>query len=113
MNSRPFPQTGFPTKNQEVSITLRDGRTFAICSKGQFRYLLDMARQRIIADAIDKGELTNEAEADNKTIEERLLHWREHQSQYATMDWVLERMSPQERKDWEAKYRFGGVFRRK
>lgn len=112
MQDRMTPSPGTPAKNQEVSITLSDGRTFSVCSKGQYRYLVDQARNMIVSRMIDGGEVTEDASANEGVVNERLEHWKEHESKFAPLDWILERMTPEERESWKQQYRFGGICRR-
>jgi len=111
MRDRLSPPPGTPN-NQEISVTLADGRTFAVCSQGQYKYLLEQARNLIIAQMIDDGIVTDDIDANEAVVAQKLEDWQENKSQFAPLDWILDRMSNAEREEWKMKYRFGGVTRK-
>lgn len=106
MRDRNIPATGFPSKNQQMVVTLSDGRHFAVCSKGQYRTILSDARNRISMKASVDGETIGEDE-----VGKRLDEWAERHCRFAPMQWLLKRMSPAEAKECNDRYRFAGIER--
>lgn len=106
MRSRSMPLTGFPTKNQETSVTLPNGRTYAICSKGQYVTVRNQAKSIMIANALEAG-LTIEDDEINRRLDE----WQENESSFATMSWVLSKLTPKQVDEYKASYRFKGIHR--
>lgn len=100
------PAHGLPPgpKSQAMSITLRDGRTFTICSPGQMGYLREQAISEVMAAASERGEDIRDPEQ----LAGLLDKWQE-KCPYATLDFVLSKLTPQEQKDWAVKYRFQGI----
>lgn len=136
--SRNLPISNSPNKSQEVSVTLGcNGRTYVICDQGQMNFLLEQLRQEVrdqLAAAIkptkqqmdavmeeiavvkkikDKGTLRQMAMAYfDKTSEkqvEDLVQKNRELLPYATLDWILEKLPPDERQRWKDNYRFSGV----
>ena len=106
MLSRNFIQNRFPSKSQELSITLPNGRTYAICSKGQYRTVSDMAKAVLAERAAEKG-----LALDDVVMERMLDVWQETESRFATMSWILSKLTPEQAREWEAKYRFQAIQR--
>lgn len=91
----------YPVKNEQMSITLH-GKTHAIVSSGQMRWLIEAATQEISRETgTPMSECQSEQEA-KKRVERR---------GFATLGEVLSRMTPDERTQWENQYRFGGITR--
>lgn len=103
MNGQARPIPGMP-KGSAMSITVKDGRTFAICSPGQMAYL----RQAAIEDIMLAASERNETIRDQEQLDRLLDQWQET-CPYATLAWVLAKLSPQEQKDWATRYRFQGI----
>jgi len=106
MLSRPFQPNRFPSKSQELSITLPNGRTYAICSNGQYRTVRDLAKNKILEDAAG-----NNITLDDVNLEKKLDEWQETKSSFATMSWILSKLTPEQAKEWETKYRFQPIQR--
>jgi hypothetical protein len=106
MLSRNFSQNRFPSKSQELSVTLPNGRTYAVCSKGQYRTVRDAAKAEVLREASEKG-----VAMDDVLLEKMLDAWQETKSGFATLSWVLSRLTPEQAREWEAKYRFQPVQR--
>lgn len=107
MNNRNMPYSKTPSRNQSVSITLKNGRKYGICSEGQYRYLISQARAMITGEMMDEGKKPTADE-----IEARLQTWIDEKCQFATMAVVLAKMTPEEKALYEDKYRFSGITRR-
>jgi hypothetical protein len=106
MLSRPFQPNRFPSKNQELSVTLPNGRTYAICSKGQYRTVRDLAKNKILEEAAESN-----VTLDDVSLEKKLEEWQETKSSFATIGWILSKLTPEQARDWETKYRFQGIQR--
>lgn len=104
MNSRVAKVPTHPTKNQETAIDFK-GKTYAVCTDGQMNFLIEMAKDKFRAEAFDKKVKLSEEE-----LEKKLKEYRETCG-YATLDWILGQMTPQERTDWQNKYRFTPIMR--
>jgi hypothetical protein len=97
-------QFSSPTKNQELSITY-GGRAYYICAQAQIDYMLMRERDQILFDASERREQVTD-EMINKKIEEFKINCG-----FATLDWILSKMNPQEKEKWEANYRFAPITR--
>lgn len=100
-----IPLSNIPYKNQEIRIAI-GGREYCIVSKGQVAYLLRNERQRLLDEAFDDKVILTEEE-----IKKKLEAFAENCG-YATLEWVLARLTPERRTEWQSKYRFGGVSRK-
>lgn len=102
----PFPE--LPAKSQEVCVTVPDGRSYVVCSKGQYEMLRAARRQQVMAEAGMAGRtMTDEG------IEEAVESWLRDECPYAPLDLILSKMSPDERERWKQNYRFSGITTRK
>lgn len=107
MNIRKSASPELPAKNQQVSITLKNGKTYTVVSQGQMEYILEMQAHKLTSQAVaNKQQLTDEA------LKQKMIEFRD-ECPYAPLQWILDRMSPQEQDEWKAQYRFGGVNRSK
>jgi hypothetical protein len=105
MNVKASKPSASPTKNQELSITY-GGRSYAICAQGQLDYLIMQAREQILFDAAERREQVTE-----EFLEKKLEEFKVNCG-FATLDWMLNKMNPQEKEIWAANYRFCPVTRR-
>lgn len=94
----------YPVKNQETSITY-GGKTYAICSDQQIDYIKLQARDQVMFDAFEKQIEMTEEEINKK------VQLVVENCGYATLDYVLGLMTPQEREDWKVRYRFTPITR--
>jgi hypothetical protein len=108
MLNRPIPLNQFPSKNQEISITLKDGRTFTVCGKGQYAFILAEARRRMAAILTEENEPVTQ-----ETIEKRVREWAENECRYAPLGWILSQMPPDDAEEWKKQYRFQGIWHSK
>jgi hypothetical protein len=92
-----------PSRTQEMSVDVA-GRTWAICSDDQMAALREMMIHRVMANAADQGETIDDAEIRRRTEAEV------EASGWATPAMVMARMTPPEREQWAAQYRFGGFW---
>src|SRR3990172_4837574 len=99
MRERALKTSSYPVKNQSTSITFK-GKTYAICSAGQLEYMRLRTKDQIEFEAYEKHEQLTQEEL-NRRVEEKMGNCG-----FATLDHVLGLMTPQERKDWKAMYRF-------
>ena len=106
MNTRSIPFSTIPCKNQSMSITLSNGKTYGIVVAGQLSYMLQKERQRILDEAYDTQTTLTEEQ-----IKAKLDVFQENCG-FATLDWVLEKLPPNKREEWKNQYRFSGVTRR-
>lgn len=95
----------YPAKNEDLSITVR-GKTYAVVSDAQLRYIREKALETILARAAEKQE--------NLTMEEGRVRAAKYADScgFATLDLVLAKMTSDERERWKAQYRFSCVTRR-
>ena len=100
-----IPMSNIPYKNQEMRVAV-GGREYHIVSKGQIAYLLRNERQRLLDEAFD-----NKATLTEEEIRKKLEEFAE-KCGCATLEWVLARLTPERRREWQSKYRFGGVSRK-
>jgi hypothetical protein len=108
MNTRNFGGSKqFDSKNFSLTIT-HGGKNYAICDNRQFGFLVEMAKHEhggeIAALAIKMAE--NGEELDEHKINEMAAEWVEKERNFSTIKRMLARMTPEERKQWEASYRF-------
>lgn len=104
MQYRSFPNAPLPAKNQQVNVTLSNGRTYSICSKGQYAYIKHSMFDRFMMQAALDGAPISEAEALKRTEK-----WMETECKYAYLEAILAKMTAHEREQWNAQYRFGGI----
>lgn len=91
-------------KGMTLTVTLH-GKQYVACDKQQMHAIMQMGKQRVALEAAENNEtLTPEEEA------KRLEAWQENCG-FATVEWLLSKMSPQERERWKASYRFSGIHR--
>ena len=126
----------FPAEKQATSITLSDGRTFRVCTKNQYKALIKMAERRMLAESEDVPEelfdvdnvdfsVYEAVEAVAKVFQEikrlsdkpdELCRYVEPvtgmKGNFATLEWILSQMTPQEREQWKVQYRFCGINKR-
>ena len=108
MNDRKRSPSELPAKNQQIAITLASGKTYAIVSEGQMDFIMECAAEKFMADAVNEKRQLTDTE-----LRAKLIEYLEKDSEFATLDYVLSKMSPQERDDWKQKYRFSGIWRSK
>ena len=104
MLRRPFGLTKFPTSNQETAISY-GGKTFAIVSAEQLEYMVDQKRQQTMFENMEQRKTITDEEL-SKVLED----FKENCG-YSTLANVLGKMTAQERKEWEHKYRFTPISR--
>ena len=104
MLRRSFGPTKFPTSNQETSIS-HNGKNYAVVSAEQLEYMVDQKRQQTVYDFMEQRKTITDEEL-NKILEE----FKENCG-YATLESILKKMTEQERKEWEIKYRFTPISR--
>lgn len=107
MNNRNFKEANPASKNEELSIEYK-GRVYAICNDEQMAYLLMTAKERIMAEDADKVY-----RKEKKPITEDELRVKLHEYTdtcgFATVAFVLGKMTPAEQEEWRMKYRFTPV----
>jgi len=99
MNDRKFKSSANPTKNQELAITF-NGKTWAICSPEQMDYILIRAKEQLIFNAYEEQQTITEEQ-----LAEKMKEFSENCG-FATLDYVLGKMTPAEQEEWKNKYRF-------
>ncbi len=99
MLTRGFKTGGSPVKNQLTSIEYK-GKVYLICSEDQLRYIQQTAAAQAEFDAYEsqKNLTTEELKA---VVEKKVAD-----SGFATLNYVLGLMNPDEKKEWQNKYRF-------
>lgn len=140
--SRNLPIGNSPNQTQQVTVTLGcNGRSYIICDEGQMRFLLGELRAQIENDLSAKIKPTNKqldvlieeiavtkgiknkaqlremamaqfAKKSEGMVMELVEKGREFLP-YATTQWILARLSPEERQRWRDNYRFSGVSRKR
>jgi hypothetical protein len=108
MLNRPIPLNQFPSKNQEISITLKDGRTFTVCGKGQYEFILAEARRRMASVLTEENEPVTQ-----DSVEKRVREWAENGCCYAPLEWILSQMTSEDSAEWKRQYRFQGIWHSK
>lgn len=103
-----MPLNQFPSKNQETSITLKDGRTFTACSSGQYEFILSEARRRMASILADENEPVTQ-----ESVEKKVKEWAEKECLYAPLEWILSQMTSAEAGEWRKQYRFQGIWHSK
>lgn len=106
MNDRPFKIGAMPVKNQETSIEYK-GKIYALASEGQMEYILNQAKEQMLFDAATSKKPLSPDELSAK------LNEFADNCGYATLDYVLAKMTPAEREEWKVKYRFAPITRHK
>jgi len=86
----------YPVKGEILNLTLR-GKEWKVVSNGQMRWLLDAVRQ----DPDSPEGMTEEAAREAVSTRG-----------YAVLKDLLGMMSPAEREQWQAQYRYGGIIRK-
>ena len=104
MNTRASRVPQSPVKNQEMAITYK-GKVYAICEQGQLDYLVQCERERWIMMAYDEDKTMTESELNAK-----IKIFLENCG-YSTLNGLLARMTPEERKNWQDNYRFSPIKR--
>jgi len=99
MSIIPRRNMSYPVKNQLMSITY-NGKTYGICEQGQLDYVLSVGKEDILSQAAMKKERLSE-----KELAKRLEEYRDNCG-YATLEFVLAKMTPAEREQWAINYRF-------
>lgn len=97
-----------PAKNQETCVTLSNGKSYTICSRGQYRAIKIMAKQRLY-----HLNGTEDNTATEEEVEKKLSIWLEEKCPFAPIDFVLSKMTPSEQEKWKSQYRFGGITTKK
>jgi hypothetical protein len=103
MRERTTTPGQLPSRTQEMSVEVA-GRTWGICGDGQMEALREMMLHKVMADAADSGETLDEAET------RRRVEAEVKASGWATPAMVMDMMTPPEREQWAAQYRFGGFW---
>jgi hypothetical protein len=96
MSSEPM---NFPIS---CSVTF-EGRAYGLCSQKQMNYLIMTAREKILSDAMDEEKTMTEEE-----MQLKLSEW-EKTCGYTTMPKLFARMTPDQREELKARYRFSPV----
>lgn len=93
-----------PIKNEDMSITVH-GKTYAVVSEKQFKYLRQKALEEIYAEAARRQEnpITEEIQAQ--------LEKSMDGCGFSTLDRILAKMTPDERERWKIQYRFSCIKR--
>ena len=100
MRQMPSEPMSFPIS---TSVTF-EGKAYGLCSEGQMNYLMRSAREKILSDAMDEEKvLTDEEMAD------KMAAW-EKTCAYTTMPRLFAKMSPEQREEWKARYRFSPII---
>lgn len=107
MRHRVTRPPGAPVRRQVTSVTLGDGRTFGVVPGKQMRMMRQRKLEELAAEAAFNDEPVTEDE-----MMRRLDAWQKTLS-VATLEDVLAQMTPEERRQYETRYRFGGVWRTK
>ena len=102
MNTR--GSTSEPISFPVTTTVVFEGKQYCLCSNGQMNYLLRNAREKILAQAMDEEQELSEEE-----IQAKLREW-EKTCPLTTMPKLFERMTPVQREDWKAKYRFSPLL---
>lgn len=107
MINRNFKATGFPTKNQELSIEYK-GKVYAICSDDQMAYLLMTAKERIMMEDADRVYKKEKKTITEDELKAKLTEYAENCG-FGTLSFVLAKMTPAEQEEWKMKYRFAPI----
>lgn len=107
MLNRQKGPASIPVKNQEIHVTLANGKGYTICSKGQYMALKANKRIALSVDASLAGQTLSEEELDRK-----LEDWLDKECPFAPVDVILSKMTPAQAEQWKAQYRFGGITRK-
>ena len=67
----------------------------------------------IVANMVDNNKFSENIEENEAVVSKGIEHWSENVTRFAPLDWILERMSNDEREEWKSQYRFGGVRHKK
>lgn len=111
MRQIPVKESGI--KNQHIVIDCPGGKSYIICAPGQMQFLIEVKTVEIInslQEEISQGKFTEDSL--KQRIASEVDKWKETCG-YATLDWVMAKMTPAQKETWKAQYRFGGVNRRK
>lgn len=98
----------FSVRGQIISVSLRNGKTYSICSESQMEAIKEQAQNEIIHNLSLLGDFKDET----KRMEETKRQMDEWQAKcpYATLKFVFSLMTPQEIEEWKDKYRYQGVW---
>jgi len=107
MNLKTTPIFASREQTSESMTTILHGKRYRICSSGQMHYVEEDLKGKLLKKSSDEGlELTPEQVAEGV---ERL----KEDCGYATVGWILGRLSPEQQTEWKNQYRFGGTWRKK
>ncbi len=110
MKDRGIPIAQIGIRSQEVSITLPNSRTYSVCSQEQMNALITNKKESLVAMMSDE-ELAKFGDKLEDHLKAEVEKYKE-ELPFATLNWLYDKMSEEERKKFKDQYRFGGVPRK-